>query len=228
MHIRCETADALNFPLAALTTPYLVLYNLASTGAWMYLLWKLVAQIVADNGHHESVYGATGEKLTIVQTLALLEVAHAALGLVKAPVTTSAIQIITRLLIVRGVLNFVGLPLLREHWAVSTMISAWAIADIVRYIYYVFNMVGSVPGILQWARYTLFFVLYPIGAGSEWILLIKSLPYVKAIDERIYYAYIVVACLYPPGLYTMYTYMMAQRRKYIGGTDWVDRSKKSR
>ncbi|KAI8818823.1 Ptplb-like protein [Fimicolochytrium jonesii] len=201
-----------------LTTAYLVLYNLVSAGGWAYVFYKLVTQLVADNGDFTRVYRAAGEEVTIVQTLALLEIVHAALGLVKAPVGTTTIQVFSRLLLVHGVLSLVKLPEIRNHWAVSSMFGAWAVADFVRYIYYVFNLAGSVPAIVQWARYTFFFVLYPVGAGSEWILLIKSLPHVKAIDERIYYLYIAIACIYPPGLYTMYTYMMAQRRKYMRGT----------
>ncbi len=51
-----------------------------------------------------------------------------------------------------------GLPML---------LLAWELTEVVRYSYYALGVVGAVPGILTWARYTLFLGLYPLGVTGE-------------------------------------------------------------
>lgn len=72
-------------------TAYLSLYNAASMAGWAYVL-ALSAQHFQAGGKPEGLYGAIEEPLKIVQTTAILEIAHAALGLVRSPVATTAIQ----------------------------------------------------------------------------------------------------------------------------------------
>lgn len=55
-----------------------------------------------------------------------------------------------------------------------------------RYSYFLFNLRGGVPGIegtgleqrvlraLAWTRYNMFYVLYPLGIGSECVLVWKA------------------------------------------------------
>lgn len=74
-----------------LAKPYLVLYNGASMAAWAYVL-ALAGQHFNAGGKPEGLYGAIEEPLKLVQTAALLEVLHSAVGLVRSPVATTAIQ----------------------------------------------------------------------------------------------------------------------------------------
>ena len=61
--------------------------------------------------------------------------------------------------------------LCRESPAYVTMLSAWTLTEMVRYLFYALSVVDLKVGMVTWLRYTLFIVLYPIGAGSELVAL---------------------------------------------------------
>ena len=47
------------------------------------------------------------------------------------------------------------------------MVLAWSVTEVIRYSTYATNLLGFQPYVLLWLRYSLFWVLYPIGASSE-------------------------------------------------------------
>jgi len=145
------------------------------------------------------------------------QVIHSALGFVKSPVSTTAIQVASRLLLCWGICKQFDVPAVREHWLFTTMSVAWSITESIRYAYYGLNLVNIQPYWLLWVRYTFFFVLYPIGAGSEAGLVYQSLPYAKELSLPFYYYLIGILVVYPPGLFLMYSYMIGQRKKYLMG-----------
>lgn len=71
----------------------------------------------------------------------------------------------------------------------AAMLFAWSLADVVRYSYFVILLTGSVtvPGWLKWLRYSLFFVLYPIGIGGEWFLMYSAARVADTTSSLIYY-----------------------------------------
>ncbi|CAG8758904.1 19998_t:CDS:2, partial [Racocetra persica] len=158
---------------------YLVFYNAASCAGWFYVLVLILTELV-QNGDLTTVYDRAGWVLMIVQTGAILELVHVILGFVRSPLLTTAFQIASRLFLVWGVVDI--FPEVQSHWAFTTMTIAWSITECVRYSYYAFNLVGLQLYSLLWCRYTFFFVLYPLGAGSESILVYESLPYSKQLS----------------------------------------------
>jgi very-long-chain (3R)-3-hydroxyacyl-CoA dehydratase len=56
------------------------------------------------------------------------------------------------------------------------MILAWSSTEVIRYFFYALSLSGIESSLLQWLRYTTFYVLYPLGAGSEAFLMYASLP----------------------------------------------------
>lgn len=54
------------------------------------------------------------------------------------------------------------------------MLLAWSTTEIIRYTYFMLNLVGSVPGLLTWLRYNTFYVLYPVGITSEMLLIFNA------------------------------------------------------
>ena len=66
------------------------------------------------------------------------------------------------------------------------------------------------------SRYTFFFVLYPLGAGSEWILMYRSLDAAKAMNLYFHYALLAILVMYVPGFYVLYSHMIKQRSKFLG------------
>jgi very-long-chain (3R)-3-hydroxyacyl-CoA dehydratase len=73
-------------------------------------------------------------------------------------------------------------------------------------------------------RYTFFYILYPIGAFSEWQLLTDSLGEVKKFNVYLCYVYSLISFLYAPGFYQMYTHMISQRAKALKPKDKAKKS----
>lgn len=93
------------------------------------------------------------------------------------------------------------------------------------------ELLGSVPYVMLWLRYTGFIVLYPIGVASELTMVYLALslapkklarlsitmpnPLNMAFDY--YVVCLVIVATYVPGLPMLYGYMLSQRRKILGG-----------
>jgi very-long-chain (3R)-3-hydroxyacyl-CoA dehydratase len=190
---------------------YLTAYNSVSAFLWfavfarLVLLWPLVSErFVVEN---------LGDFTKWVQTLAILEVVHSFLGFVRSPILTTIMQISSRLLLVWGVVWM--FPENARTIPYCTMVLAWSITEVIRYSYYAVNLSkdGLVPKWLVWLRYNTFYVLYPLGAGSEVIVTFLSLD--DAAEYSPLYALVLklILLIYIPGFYVMYTHMIKQRRR---------------
>jgi hypothetical protein len=62
-----------------LRTYYLTLYNLVSAALWLRVFWSVVL-ILTVGGGWKKVFAGADENVRYVQTAAVLEIAHAALG----------------------------------------------------------------------------------------------------------------------------------------------------
>ncbi len=76
---------------AALKTAYLTLYNGACLAGWTYVNYKIVNHY-AQGGKPETLWNSVEEPLKIAQTAAIMEVLHAATGLVRSSVATTFVQ----------------------------------------------------------------------------------------------------------------------------------------
>ncbi|CAL8113475.1 unnamed protein product [Orchesella dallaii] len=202
---------------------YLMLYNLTLTVGWAYVLF-LTIQHRAD---YKKIYSNVRIPLQIFQTAAVLEILHAAIGIVKSNVILTTFQVFSRVFVVWCVLEVsppstvsIGVPLL---------LFAWCVTEIIRYGYYFLNLVGLAQ-LIVWFRYTLFIALYPIGVSGELLCMYNALSYVR--DNRIWsysmpnqinfvfdyhYVLIGIALLYIPIFPQLYLHMFAQRKKILGG-----------
>jgi very-long-chain (3R)-3-hydroxyacyl-CoA dehydratase len=135
---------------------------------------------------------------------------------------TTLMQVASRLLLVW--------PIVNQHSAATaytpfyaSMLLAWSVTEVIRYSYFVFNLSGgSVPAWLTWLRYNTFYVLYPLGIGSECSLVWKASGIVVEDWQR----YVLWAILgaYVPGAWVLYGHMIGQRRKVMRGKG-VDRKR---
>ncbi|KAK9475173.1 tyrosine phosphatase-like protein [Dipodascopsis tothii] len=186
-------------PAPSATNSYLFVYNAVSGAFWtgVFLRWAILLPLVGP----EYMADGLGSFACWVQTGALLEVVHAAVGLVRSPLATTAIQVASRILLVWGVVYL--FPLAGKSPAYTSMILAWSVTEIVRYAYYAFNLRGSVPRTLTWLRYNTFYVLYPIGVASEMLVMIAALPF--ADRWSVLYGWLLRAILvvYIPGFYVI-------------------------
>ena len=171
------------------------------------MLYLTIGTMIANPAQ---VYSKTFFVLQIVQSSALLEIFHSVLKMVKSSPMTTVMQVSSRLFIVWFVLN--SFPKVQGSIAVSTMILAWSITEIVRYSFYFCALIGNVPFVLLYLRYTLFYILYPLGAGSEFVLVILSMPYSNQAEYAILGA---ASLVYAPGFYVMFSHMIKQRRNTL-------------
>ncbi|KAK6581541.1 hypothetical protein PZA11_006232 [Diplocarpon coronariae] len=190
---------------------YLILYNFVNAILWLTVLGRVLLLIpLVGLGR---VYPGVGRFTKWTQTLAVLEVVHAATGLVRAPISTTAMQVASRLLLVWGIIF--QFPFLAKSAGYSSMLIAWSVTEVVRYSYFVFTLSGYSPGLISWLRYNTFYVLYPLGISSEcWLIYTTIKP---AKEKRQVYAWILqlILLVYIPGSYILFTHMMAQRRKLM-------------
>jgi very-long-chain (3R)-3-hydroxyacyl-CoA dehydratase len=98
-----------------------------------------------------SLYDEVEDGLKVVQTAAILEIIHAALGLVKSPVMTTVLQVFSRVWIVWAVLH-VAPPAQRCIFA-TLCITSWSLVEVPRYLFYAVKEITNVPYPLLWLRY---------------------------------------------------------------------------
>lgn len=202
---------------------YLLVYNITMTAGWTVVLGRLIQALV----QHEDVYTAVVLPLKIFQTGAILEILHSLTGLIRAPVSTTALQVMSRLFLVWGITD--PIPEIRTNLSVTTMVAAWSLTEIPRYFYFAIAVIAShVPYWLTFSRYSTFIPLYPIGASSEWFTVYAALDFIKNhsifsvyLPNRFNFSFdfytscVCVLVMYIPGLPHMYYHMLRQRRKYI-------------
>ncbi len=164
--------------------------------------------------------------------MALLEIVHAVVGLVRASPITTAMQVASRILVVWVVLgmfpqvvattNSLGRSVQGSSLgpaAFAGILLAWGSTECIRYAFFVWkeDLRDSVRAPLTWLRYNTFFVLYPIGISSECALMYLALKPAEKQGKKVDWLLKSVLLIYIPGSYILYTHMMAQRRKVMKG-----------
>ncbi|CAA9963268.1 Protein tyrosine phosphatase [Pyrenophora teres f. maculata] len=191
---------------------YLTTFNALFASLWVSVFIRAVYH--ARDGKI-ALFAATELQARWIQTASLIEVLHAAFGIIKSPVSTTALQVVTRVIQVWMVWYSFPQATATSH-AYLALLLAWSVADTIRYLYLAFNMHGKAPKGLVWLRYTMFYPLYPIGIGAEWWLLYRTISPGSQISPLIPPIFYFCLVLYVPGSYVMYTYMVKQRRKTFG------------
>lgn len=204
---------------------YLFLYNVTQFFIWSTCLASLTLSLVQFVDECEA-YKAAAPWTRWGLRLALLEVAHAAVGLAGGGVAAALVQALGRSAVQFAVLDCVSYP----PCGLGAILSGtWAAGEIVRYAFYAAGIASCSPGWLLWMRYSLFLVLYPIGMVTEWLIYYSTLPEVDmaalhairmpnawnfAFDFSVWNRIVLLSYFYFAPY--MYFYMVRQRRKKIG------------
>ncbi|WVR08308.1 hypothetical protein IAU60_005361 [Kwoniella sp. DSM 27419] len=147
---------------------------------------KVLTQL---NEHLKGSYGYKnlGWWTKYTQSLAVLEVVHAALGWVRSPLGTVMAQVASRVYTVWGVAEAVP-EVSHSSPLYATMLLAWSLTEVIRYTFYALSILQVQSPLLNWLRYTTFIPLYPLGAGSEAFLSFSTLPAITpAVGQLISY-----------------------------------------
>jgi very-long-chain (3R)-3-hydroxyacyl-CoA dehydratase len=147
------------------SSAYLTAYNGLSCALWTYLLVRTLTSapaLYASGTLHELYHDLLFPWLASTQTLALVEIVHAATGLVRASTVTTAIQVIGKNLVVWTVMAaFPEIVIGADGrgaagvWPFVGCVVFWGVSEVVRYGYFVVLLVrgGDVVGWLKWLRY---------------------------------------------------------------------------
>ena len=233
-------------PMPPAVRVYLACYNFLSALAWLAVLRAMFLHFSAAAGAargtplsrlwaslpgaSRGLYDSVGGLLTVVQAAALLEIAHAALGLVRSPLATTALQVCARLTVLVGVTRASADA--QRDWGFALMAVSWSLVEVPRYAFYLLKLVpgdeSAVPYWLAWLRYSLFIVLYPPGIVGEVRELLVALPGARASGMasvalpnayNFVWDYHSLLCflllLYIPGAPTMISHMWRQRNKEL-------------
>jgi len=200
---------------------YLFLYNSFQWYGWLAILTDRVFNY--DRPDLDAI--ATGF-LYFFQSLAIMELIHSILGIVRANPVTTFVQVVSRLQLI---LVHFYIEEARVSQGMIPMVFAWGLVEVVRYLYLALNMFGIAPRILTWLRYTLFYVLYPLGVYGEMRVLYDALPSIYESEmlsvslpnswnfpfSFATYVWTLLYVIYIPGLYVQYTHMMSQRKRAL-------------
>jgi len=225
-----------------LKNAYLFAFNSASCLGWCFVLYQCIANIPnPENPNFTSAIKELGPILPYVQSLAVMEVVHALIGLVKSDAFTTFIQVLSRMGVVWLVLHLQSLahvlgsksPVPKPvdyGWCYFGCALSWSLVEVPRYMFYALNVYKISPYPLLWLRYSLFAVLYPSGITSEIcsILRLRSkispkfgsylMPNRLNFEITFRQAVTLTLLLYVPFSPLLYKHMIDQRSKQLSLT----------
>ncbi|XP_025419862.1 very-long-chain (3R)-3-hydroxyacyl-CoA dehydratase hpo-8-like isoform X2 [Sipha flava] len=207
---------------------YLLAYNFIQVLGWSYLLFQIV-NFYVNPPKDQSLWNVVKYTVGIFQNAAVFEIFNVATGLVKSNLVVTTLQVLSRVALVACIAfvpetsNSPGLPL---------ALTAWCFAEITRYSYYGFSILGFVPYLIIWARYTFFYILYPLGVTGELLVYWTSLGYIGRskmwsieLPNRFNFAFslwtaiTLIMLSYIPLFPQMYMHMVYQRKKTLGSSE---------
>lgn len=215
---------------SALSKLYLASYNLIQTLGWSYLLYQIIQYYIQPSSG-STLWDKTKLPVVVFQNAALLEIMHAATGLIPSNVMVTTSQIFSRVMLV-GIILATPETYAAASLGLPLALIAWSITEIIRYSYYFLNLIGTVPYALIWLRYTAFIVLYVLGVTGELLCYYAAVQYASANPDAwsytlpnkwnftfsYLYLLITVLLLYIPGFPPLYLHMFAQRRKVLNSS----------
>ncbi|CAH0478146.1 unnamed protein product [Peronospora belbahrii] len=217
-----------NNPLLKL---YLVIFNAASCAGWAYVLYLTVTTVLKTYGDDQvaqNTWDVVSFPLKVVQTMAVMEIVHAALGFVRSPLGSTLMQVSSRLWLV-WIIN-VLCPVSRYQFGFPLMVTSWGLVEVPRYSFYALNLYNAVPNVLFFLRYHLFMLLYPSGVLGEVLCMVSSLSFLSTgvyaiqlpnthnVSVSLYVVVLFVLIVYIPGLPVMYGHMLTQRNRAYSKT----------
>lgn len=202
----------------------LIAYNLLSGCLWSFALLNVIATRFAFGNMYDT-FRLTYIWTTIIQCLAVVEIYNSAIGLVRSPIVTTTMQVLSRLLVVLGVWTLLPYAKGNTSFAYITVHIAWGIAEVIRYYYYATNLMSKQTGnpikvspSLEWLRYNAFIILYPLGISSECYMIfyaVKASYATPGLFYAIYSVFLSLALLsYIPGTIVLFSHMLKQRAKF--------------
>ncbi|XP_004961842.1 very-long-chain (3R)-3-hydroxyacyl-CoA dehydratase 2 isoform X2 [Setaria italica] len=126
---------------------YLVCYNSLQALGWFIALLRLLPCLAHPVSAH-SAYAVAGDLICFLQTCAILETVHAAIGLVPTAPLLTVLQWGGRTHFVLAVVR--QIPQVQSSPSVFITFMAWSIAEVIRYSHYALTTLKVCP---SWVTY---------------------------------------------------------------------------
>ena len=176
----------------------------------------------------KDTYQAVGSAMKFIQILQFLEVMHPMFGYVKGSPFIPFLQISGRAFILFFMIE--AEPRMQTKPVVFYVFTVWSLIEVIRYPYYLSQLLNVKIPILKWLRYTIWIPLYPLGFLCESIIILRNIPYFEETLKftislpnswnfalhfpTVLRVYLLLLCL--PGLYTVMRHMRNTRLKKLG------------
>ncbi|XP_043263310.1 very-long-chain (3R)-3-hydroxyacyl-CoA dehydratase-like isoform X2 [Colletes gigas] len=155
---------------------YLIIYNLCQFVGFLYILTIMGIMYSRDGPvSMKETYMAVGNPIKFIQLLQFLEVMHALFGYTKGSALMSFVQVGGRAFILFSMIE--AEPRMQTKPVVFYLFLVWSTVEIVRYPYYIMQLLNIEISFLTWLRYTIWMPLYPLGFLCEGIIILRNIPY---------------------------------------------------
>ncbi|XP_064805046.1 very-long-chain (3R)-3-hydroxyacyl-CoA dehydratase 1-like [Oncorhynchus masou masou] len=218
---------------SAIAVAWLTFYNIAMTAGWLVLAMTMI-RFYLQKSTHKGLYKSIARTLKFFQTVALVEVGHCAIGIVRTSVIVTGVQVCSRIFMVWFITN--SIKQIQNEESVILFLVVWTLTEITRYSFYTFNLLNHLPYFIKWARYNMFIIMYPLGVAGELLTIYAALPFVRKtgmlsmrlpnkynISFDYYYFLIIVMLSYIPLFPQLFFHMLRQRRKVLLGEIIVEK-----
>ena len=212
---------------------YLIFYNVAQFVGFLFILTVMGVRYSRDGPlSMPGTYEAVGDAMKFMQILMFLEILHPLFGYTKGGVLMPSIQVCGRAFILFAMIDFE--ERMQTKPVVFYLFFIWSLVEIVRYPYYITQLMKIDFRFLTWLRYTIWIPLYPLGIMCESIIVLRNIPYfeeTKRFTVELPNAYnftfhmptflkIYLLILILPGMYYMMNSMYNTRVKKLGSKNW--------
>lgn len=205
------------------------MYNAYQFIAYFYIVLVLSITLSRD-GYSETskiAYHTVGAAMRCSQTLQYLEFLNALVGFTKGSALFPFLQVTGRNFVLFAIVN--AEPRIQVMPAVFLVFMIWSLVELIRYPYYVISLLKKEIPSLTWLRYTVWIILYPLGALCEGTILLRSVPffeetkrYTIAMPNKWNFAFdmvtfmkIYMGLILLPGLYFVMKHMTKLREKKL-------------
>ncbi|XP_037960169.1 very-long-chain (3R)-3-hydroxyacyl-CoA dehydratase 3 [Teleopsis dalmanni] len=161
---------------------YMILYNLVQFVGFLYILCVMTVLYYRDGPScMTKIYESVGSAMKFCQLLQYLEVLHPIFGYTKGSPLVPFFQVSGR--------NFVLFIMIEMEERMQTkpvvfyIFVIWAVIEVIRYPYYITQLVRHETTILTWLRYTIWIPLYPMGILCEGIIILRNIPYFEETNR---------------------------------------------
>ncbi|XP_060523846.1 very-long-chain (3R)-3-hydroxyacyl-CoA dehydratase isoform X2 [Cylas formicarius] len=211
---------------------YLSIYNLFMFVGYMYILSVLCMRYIKDGPNFfPETYDTIGKAMCFIQLLQVLEVMHPLFGYVKGGIMMPFMQVVGRLFVLFAMVECE--PRIQKMPVVFYLLLVWSSIEVIRYPYYMTQLINKEQYLLTWLRYSAWIILYPLGFVCEAMIIFRNMIYVHSshkwsvtmpnslnftFDFLLFLRIYLLLVLFP-GIYTLMRHMYNARIKKLGGKE---------